>query len=140
MTGVQTCALPISIRLDRRLAEFGLYWMEESCAAEYPDELALIRRQIGVPVVIGEATYTKTGFRPLLEKRAADILNPDVACVGGILELKEIAAMAELVARAGVGFAAITIAPGPDMIAGRPFSHWPKVPPLGDLYDAARAS
>ena len=45
--------------------------------------------------MIGEATYTKTGFRPLLEKRAADILNPDVACVGGILELKEIAAMAE---------------------------------------------
>ncbi len=84
-----------AIRLDRRLAEFRLYWMEESCAAEYPDELALIRREIGVPVVIGEATYTKTGFRPLLEKRAADILNPDVACVGGILELKEIAAMAE---------------------------------------------
>ena len=45
--------------------------------------------------MIGEATYTKAGFRPLLEKRAADILNPDVACVGGILELKEIAAMAE---------------------------------------------
>jgi galactonate dehydratase len=84
-----------AIRLDKRLADFGLYWMEESCAAEYPDELAAIRRAIGVPMVIGEATYTKTGFRPLLEKRAADILNPDVACCGGILELKEIAAMAE---------------------------------------------
>jgi len=84
-----------AIRLDRRLAEFDLYLMEESCQAEYPDELALIRREIGVPMMIGEATYTKTGFRPLLEKRAADILNPDVACVGGILELKEIAAMAE---------------------------------------------
>jgi galactonate dehydratase len=84
-----------AIRLDKQLAEFGLYWMEESCQAEFPDELAQIRREIGVPVVIGEATYTKTGFRPLLEKRAADILNPDVACVGGILELKEIAAMAE---------------------------------------------
>ena len=84
-----------AIRLDRRLAEFGLYWMEESCQAEYPDELAHIRRETGLPMVIGEATYTKTGFRPLLEKRAADILNPDVACVGGILELKEIAAMAE---------------------------------------------
>jgi len=84
-----------AIRLDRRLAEFGLYWMEESCQAEYPDELAQIRRETGLPMVIGEATYTKTGFRPLLEKRAADILNPDVACVGGILELKEIAAMAE---------------------------------------------
>jgi galactonate dehydratase len=84
-----------AIRLDKQLAEFGLYWIEESCQAEYPDELAQIRREIGVPMVIGEATYTKTGFRPLLEKRAADILNPDVACVGGILELKEIAAMAE---------------------------------------------
>ena len=84
-----------AIRLDQQLAEFGLYWMEESCQAEYPDELAQIRRETGLPMVIGEATYTKTGFRPLLEKRAADILNPDVACVGGILELKEIAAMAE---------------------------------------------
>jgi galactonate dehydratase len=84
-----------AIRLDQRLAEFRLYWMEESCQAEYAEELALIRRNIGIPVVIGEATYTKAGFRPLLERRAADILNPDVACVGGILELKEIAAMAE---------------------------------------------
>ena len=84
-----------AIRLDQELAKFDLYWMEESCQAEYPDELALIRREIGVPMVIGEATYTKTGFRPLLERRSADILNPDVACVGGILELKEIAAMAE---------------------------------------------
>jgi galactonate dehydratase len=84
-----------AIRLDQQLAAFDLYLMEESCQAEYPDELALIRREIGVPMMIGEATYTKTGFRPLLEKRAADILNPDVACVGGLLELKEIAAMAE---------------------------------------------
>jgi galactonate dehydratase len=84
-----------AIRLDRQLKEFDLYLVEESCQAEYPDELALIRREIGVPMMIGEATYTKTGFRPLLEKRSADILNPDVACVGGILELKEIAAMAE---------------------------------------------
>ena len=84
-----------AIRLDKQLAEFNLDWMEESCQAEFPDELAQIRREIGIPVVIGEATYTKTGFRPLLEKRSADILNPDVACVGGILELKEIAAMAE---------------------------------------------
>jgi galactonate dehydratase len=84
-----------AIRLDKQLAEFNLYWVEESCQAEFPDELAQIRREIGIPVVIGEATYTKTGFRPLLEKRSADILNPDVACVGGILELKEIAAMAE---------------------------------------------
>jgi len=81
--------------LDRRLAEFNLYWMEEPCIAENADALAEIRRGTGLPIVIGEATYLKQGFRPLLEARAADILNPDVACCGGILELKEIAAMAE---------------------------------------------
>jgi galactonate dehydratase len=84
-----------AIRLDKRLAEFGLYWLEEPNVAENPEALAEVRRATGLPIVIGEATYTKTGFRPLLEARAADILNPDVACCGGILELKEIAAMAE---------------------------------------------
>ena len=84
-----------AIRLDKQLAEFNLYWMEEPNVAENPEALAEVRQATGLPIVIGEATYAKTGFRPLLEARAADILNPDVACVGGILELKEIAAMAE---------------------------------------------
>ena len=84
-----------AISLDKKLAELGLYWLEEPNVAENPEALAEVRRATGLPIVIGEATYTKTGFRPLLEARAADILNPDVACCGGILELKEIAAMAE---------------------------------------------
>ncbi len=84
-----------AISLDKKLAEIGLYWLEEPNVAENPEALAEVRRATGLPIVIGEATYTKTGFRPLLEARAADILNPDVACCGGILELKEIAAMAE---------------------------------------------
>lgn len=84
-----------AISLDRKLAELGLYWLEEPNVAENPEALAEVRRATSLPIVIGEATYTKTGFRPLLEARAADILNPDVACCGGILELKEIAAMAE---------------------------------------------
>ncbi|MSP67395.1 MAG: mandelate racemase/muconate lactonizing enzyme family protein [Alphaproteobacteria bacterium] len=84
-----------AIRLDRKLAESGLYWLEEPNIAENPEALAEVRHATGLPIVIGEATYTKQGFRPLLEKRVADILNPDVCCVGGILELKEIAAMAE---------------------------------------------
>ena len=84
-----------AIRLDKRLVEFDLYWLEEPCAAENAEALAEIRHATGLPIVIGEATYLKTGFRPLFEKRACDIINPDVACCGGILELKEIAAMAE---------------------------------------------
>jgi len=84
-----------AVRLDRKLAEFNLFWMEEPCLAENAEALAEIRRATGLPIVIGEATYLKQGFRPLLEARAADILNPDVACCGGILELTQIAAMAE---------------------------------------------
>jgi galactonate dehydratase len=46
-------------------------------------------------VVTGENIFAKVGFRPVFDYRAADIINPDVANCGGILELLEIAAMAE---------------------------------------------
>ena len=59
------------------------------------DALAAVRRDINIPVVTGEELYTKFEFREVFEKQAADIVNPDVCNVGGILELKEIAAMAE---------------------------------------------
>src|SRR5262249_55449851 len=57
--------------------------------------LAEIRQNISIPVVTGEALYSKAAFREVFEKHAVDIINPDVCCTGGILELKEIAPMAE---------------------------------------------
>jgi galactonate dehydratase len=57
--------------------------------------LAEARSKIRIPVVTGEELYTKNEFRDVFEKRAADIINPDVCNCGGILELREIAAMAE---------------------------------------------
>ncbi len=71
------------------------FWFEEPVLAENVDALAEVKRQIHIPVVTGEELYTKFEFREVFEKRAADIINPDVCNVGGILELKEIAAMAE---------------------------------------------
>jgi galactonate dehydratase len=84
-----------SIRLGKQLAEFDLYWYEEPCHADNLEALAEVRQLTGLPVVTGEALYTKAGFRPVFDRRAVDIINPDVACCGGILELREIAAMAE---------------------------------------------
>ena len=84
-----------AIRLAHAIEEYRPYWFEEPCMWENIDALAEIRAAINIPTVTGEAIYTKQGFRPVIEARAADILNPDVASVGGILELKEIAAMAE---------------------------------------------
>jgi galactonate dehydratase len=84
-----------AIRVARMIEEFHVFWYEEPVPSENLDLLAEVRRSINLPVVTGECLYTKFAFREVLEKRAADILNPDVASCGGILELKEIAAMAE---------------------------------------------
>ena len=84
-----------AIELAERIAEFNPFWYEEPCPVDNVDALAEIRSRTKIPVVTGETLYGKGQFVPVLEKRAADILNPDVCIVGGILEMKEIAAMAE---------------------------------------------
>lgn len=84
-----------AIRVARVLEEYSPFWYEEPVPAENLDALAEVRRSIRIPVVTGECLYTKAAFREVFEKRAADIVNPDVCNTGGILELKEIAAMAE---------------------------------------------
>ncbi len=82
-------------RIARSIEEYQPFWYEEPVLAENVDALAAVKREVNIPVVTGEELYTKFEFREVLEKQAADILNPDVCNVGGILELKEIAAMAE---------------------------------------------
>ena len=84
-----------AIRLAGELERYEPFWFEEPCPAENLEALAEIRQAVRIPVVTGEALYTKAQFRPVFEQRAADIINPDVCNVGGILELKEIAAQAE---------------------------------------------
>lgn len=84
-----------AIRVAHMMEEYQPYWYEEPVSSRNIDALAEVRRAVMTPVVTGEELYTKTEFRQVFEKQAADILNPDVCAVGGILELREIAAMAE---------------------------------------------
>lgn len=84
-----------AVRVARAIEDVDPFWFEEPCPVENVDALAEVRRQIDIPVVAGETLYTKAAFRELFEKRAVDIINPDVCNTGGILETKEIAAMAE---------------------------------------------
>ena len=84
-----------AVRVARMMEEFNLFWYEEPVPADNIDALAGAKRDIRTPVVTGETLYMKSAFREVLEKQAADILNPDVASCGGILELTLIAAMAE---------------------------------------------
>jgi galactonate dehydratase len=84
-----------AVRVAERMAAFKPFWFEEPVPSENVPALAEVRQQINIPVVTGEALYCKAEFREVFEQRAADIINPDVCNCGGILELKEIAAMAE---------------------------------------------
>jgi len=84
-----------AIRVSHLMEEFDPFWFEEPVPADNVPALAEVRRQTRLPVVTGEALYTKAEFREVFEQRAADIINPDVCSCGGLLEAKEIAAMAE---------------------------------------------
>lgn len=84
-----------AVRVAQAMEPYAPFWFEEPVSARDLDALAEVRRDIALPVVTGEELYTKNEFRDVFEKRAADILNPDVCNCGGILELREIGAMAE---------------------------------------------
>jgi galactonate dehydratase len=57
--------------------------------------MAELAKKTHIPLATGERIFTKWGFREILEKRAAMILQPDVCYAGGITELRLIAGMAE---------------------------------------------
>ena len=70
------------------------FWVEEPCLADNIDLVVEAKKGIKAPVVTGETLYSKEDFIPVFEKRAAEIINPDI-CVCGIKGMTEIAAMAE---------------------------------------------
>src|SRR5919108_1574352 len=84
-----------AVRVARLLEPFDPFWYEEPVSARDLGALAECRRDIRMPIVTGEELYTRFEFREVFERRAADIVNPDVCNVGGIEELRAIAAMAE---------------------------------------------
>jgi galactonate dehydratase len=84
-----------AIRVAERIEPYRPYWYEEPVSARDLGGLVEAKRSIRLPVVTGEELYTKAEFRDFFERRAVDIINPDVGVCGGILELREIAAMAD---------------------------------------------
>ncbi|HEV3022132.1 MAG TPA: galactonate dehydratase [Pirellulales bacterium] len=70
-------------------------FVEEPCQAQNHDVMAEIARGTHLPIATGERVFTKWGFREVLEKRAATILQPDLCHAGGITEVRLIAGMAE---------------------------------------------
>ncbi len=84
-----------AIRFARRIERYDPLWFEEPVPPENRDEMARVARSTSIPIASGERLSTKYEFRELLEKQAAAILQMALGRVGGILEAKKIAGMAE---------------------------------------------
>ncbi len=82
-------------RLMKALEPYNPWFYEEVVQALNIEVMAELAKKTHVPLATGERIFTKWGFKDILEKKAAMILQPDVCYAGGITELKIIAGMAE---------------------------------------------
>jgi galactonate dehydratase len=84
-----------AIRLARRLEPYDPLWFEEPTPPEMPEEMARVARHTSIPIATGERLTTKYEFSRVLDLQAASILQMALGRVGGLLEAKKIAGMAE---------------------------------------------
>lgn len=84
-----------AIRLAKRLEPYEPLWFEEPIPPDSPEEMARVARACSIPVATGERLATKYDFARLLKAGSAAIFQMNLGRVGGILEAKKIASMAE---------------------------------------------
>jgi galactonate dehydratase len=85
-----------AIRLAKRLEPYDPLWFEEPVPPDAPEEMAKVARATSIAIATGERLATKYDFARLLRAGSAAILQMNLGRVGGILEAKKIAAMAEV--------------------------------------------
>jgi L-alanine-DL-glutamate epimerase-like enolase superfamily enzyme len=83
------------IRLGKVLEKYRLAWMEDIVPWEYTEQWKTISDALETPVLTGEDIYLLGGFKPLIDLHAVDIVHPDLATSGGLLETKKIGDYAE---------------------------------------------
>lgn len=85
-----------SIRFARAMEKYRLAWVEDMVPWFYTDQWKQVSDAIETPTCTGEDIYMlKNGFKPLLDARAVDIIQPDLGTSGGLLETKKIGDYAE---------------------------------------------
>lgn len=84
-----------AIELGRRLEAYRIFHFEEPCPYTDLDATARVARALDVPVAGGEQDWDLRRFKEMLAKEAVDIVQPDPIKVGGLLQTKKVAALAE---------------------------------------------
>lgn len=90
-----TCSLPEAKRFARLVESANLRWFEEPTMLDDVRAAAELRSCTDIPIAMGESLSTRFEFADVLHHRAADVLQPDVALVGGITEARRVATLAE---------------------------------------------
>ena len=85
-----------AIRLAKRLEPYDPLWLEEPVPPDAPEEMAKVARATSIPIATGERLATKYDFARLLKAGSAAIFQMNLGRVGGLLEAKKIAGMAEV--------------------------------------------
>ena len=82
-------------QLGNALAPYDPLFFEEPIRPEHIPAWGELKRQLTVPLATGESLYNRFEFLSLLSARGADIIQPDICVVGGITEMRKIAALAD---------------------------------------------
>ena len=83
-----------AIRMARAFEPYRVGWFEEPVLADDIEGLAAVARATDIPIATGEHEYTKFGFRELIARGGADIVQPDIGRVGGVTEWIKVANLA----------------------------------------------
>jgi D-galactarolactone cycloisomerase len=78
----------------RRIAEYGIGFVEEPLPPEDREGYASLRQYSPIPIAGGECEFTAFGFRDLINRRCVDILQPDLCASGGYSEFIKIRSLA----------------------------------------------
>jgi D-arabinonate dehydratase len=84
-----------AIQIAKRMEEYDPFWFEEPIAADDYDGHRRLAETTSIPIATGENEYTRYGFRDLIERRGAAILNADAVICGGVTEFMKIAYLAQ---------------------------------------------
>lgn len=90
-----TYKLDPAIRTLKKWERYDLFWVEEPVHPNSIESFKRLKRETNIPIATGEQHGTVEDFRFLLESEAVDIIQPDVAYVGGVTEWLNVCAMAK---------------------------------------------
>lgn len=84
---------PVAIQIAKAVEQYNIAWFEEPVSPDNHSGMAEVRRATSIPIASGEREFSRYGFKSMLEHKAIDIAQPDVARAGGLTEIRRISAL-----------------------------------------------